>query len=54
MEWTKDFHVSRWRASTRWPSRGQTVEAAPALPGFLDPPALQPSPFFQAIEERVQ
>jgi len=32
----------------------QAVKAPPPLPGFLDPSALQPFPFFQAIEKRIQ
>jgi hypothetical protein len=32
----------------------QTVEAAPPLPSFLNPPALQPAALLQPVQERVE
>src|SRR5262245_18048322 len=36
------------------PGRRQTVVAAPALRGFLDPPAFDPSALLEAVEEGIQ
>src|SRR5215212_8275471 len=36
------------------PLGGQTVETAPALSRFLDPPPLQPASFFETIEQRIE